>query len=177
MKRILRLDGQLTQLLAGFDKVAKSIPFEPLGDLLKVERETIQFKGLYFIEIRVDKPKRTSVEAWMAGFKSAWDQDEFKQCFVPSCQKARMKKNEALQEWMPLYLGKAKKVGNRIWEHLYLEKDKRTFALKLKARNLLAGNRFRLSVLRLPDVQHYDVLAPKLEAALRNKLHPLVGRQ
>lgn len=73
-------------------------------------------------------------------------------------------------------MGKSENIGKRVSEHLYLAADKRTFALKLKARNLLEGNRYRLSVLRL-GVVNYPVLAPKIEEALRKKHLPLVGRQ
>lgn len=176
MQRVHDIDKRLTALFAGFDQVAHSLTFESLGDLLAVDRDRIQIPGLYFIEVCTRDHKAQTIESWLSQFTAAWDQEEFKKSFVPSCQKARMKKHTVLNEWMPLYLGKAEKIGRRIWEHLYLDKDKRTFALKLQARNLLDGNRFRLSVLRLP-LANYDILAPRLESALRRKHHPLVGRQ
>lgn len=176
MQRILDLDTQLTQMFAGLENVAHSLSFEPLGNLLEVDHEAIRFPGLYLIEIRVDPEPQPDIKSWMTDFKAAWDREEFKKSFVPSCQKARMKRHLKLQEWMPVYLGKSKKVGHRVWEHLHLEAEKSTFALKLKARDLLGSNQLRLSVLRLPVV-NYDVLAPKLEAAMRRKFHPLVGRQ
>jgi hypothetical protein len=176
MERIHQIDQQLTDLFADIEQVAHSLSFELIGDLPNVDRDALQFSGLYFIELWADTKYEGGLDGWLRNFQAAWDREEFKKCFVPSCQRARMKKHDQLREWMPIYLGKAEKIGRRIWEHLYLEKGKPTFALKLNARNLLEGNRYRLSVLRLP-VSNYDVLAPKLEAALRRKYVPLVGRQ
>jgi hypothetical protein len=138
--------------------------------------ESIHFPGLYFLEVWSSPYGAEKLEDWFSKFKAAWDQEQFKKCFVPSCQKGRIAKHTAVHEWMPLYIRKSEEVGKRVWEHLNLEAEKRTFALKLKARNRLQGNRYRLSVLRL-DVVNYPVLAPKIEAALRRKHLPLVGRQ
>lgn len=176
MERIHKIDNELTQLFEGIESIAHSLPFAQIGELLQVNLESIKFPGLYFIEVWVHPTHLSNSAAWMDEFRSTWGSEEFKKCFVPSCQKTRMNKHKVLQEWMPVYLGKSKSIGHRVGEHLNLEKEKSTFALKLKARNLLEGNRFRLSVMRL-SVVNYDVLAPKLEAALRRKLHPLVGRQ
>lgn len=176
MQRIQQIDGELTKLFRGFEPIAQSLEFQPLGDLLDVDLESIHFPGIYFLEVWSSPYGAEKLEDWFSKFTAAWDQEQFKKSFVPSCQKGRIAKHTAVHEWMPLYLGKSEKVGKRVWEHLYLEADKRTFALKLQARNLLQGNRYRLSALRL-DVVNYPVLAPKIEAALRRKHLPLVGRQ
>lgn len=176
MQHIQRIDGELTKLFRDFEQIAQGLEFQPLGDLLQVDLKSIQFSGLYFLEVWSRPYGAAMLGDWLACFTSKWNQEEFKQSFVPSCQKGRMAKHTAVQEWMPLYLGKSENIGKRVSEHLYLTADKRTFALKLKARNLLEGNRYRLSVLRL-EVVNYPVLAPKIEAAMRKKHLPLVGRQ
>lgn len=176
MQRIQKIDEKLTKLFRGFEQTAQRLEFQPLGDLLQVDLETLQFSGLYFFEVWSSPYGTAKLDDWLSCFTATWNQEEFKKSFVPSCQKGRMAKHTTVHEWMPLYLGKSEKLGNRIWEHIHLAADKRTFALKLKARNLLEGNRYRLSVLRL-KVANYSVLAPKIEAALRKKHLPLVGRQ
>lgn len=176
MQRIQKIDADLTRLFCGFEQKAQQLEFELLGDLLQVDLESIQFSGLYFLEVWSTTYGATTLDDWLSCFTATWNQEEFKQSFVPSCQKGRMAKHTTVQEWMPLYLGKSEKLGKRVWEHIHLAADKRTFSLKLKARNLLEGNRYRLSVLRL-DVANYPILAPKIEAALRRKHLPLVGRQ
>ena len=176
MQSIQKIDGELTRLFCGFEQTAQELEFEPLGDLLQVDLDSIQFSGLYFFEVWSSPYGAATLDGWLSCFTEKWDQEEFKKSFVPSCQKGRMATHTAVHEWMPLYLGKSERLGKRVWEHIHLAADKRTFSLKLKARNLLEGNRYRLSVLRL-DVANYPVLAPKIEAALRRKHLPLVGRQ
>jgi hypothetical protein len=176
MERIRQIDSHLSQIFHGFDGIAHSLRFEMLGDLLTADLAKIQFRGLYLIEVCSTAQGMTSIDDWMAYFRTAWDQGDFKRSYVPSYQKARMLKHTALNDWMPLYLGKSEKIGKRVHEHMHLAKEKRTFALKLHARNLLNTNAFRLSILPL-TVNNYDVIAPRLEAAVRRKLHPLIGRQ
>ena len=176
MQRIQKIDGELTKLFRGFEQTAQSLEFQPLGDLLQVDLDSLKFSGVYFFEVWSRPYGTAMLDEWLSCFTAAWNQEEFRRSFVPSCQIGRMAKHTAVHKWMPLYLGKSEKLGKRIWEHIHLAADKRTFALKLKARNLLEGNRYRLSVLRL-DVANYPVLAPKVEAALRRKHLPLVGRQ
>ncbi|WP_427913961.1 hypothetical protein ACPWT1_03100 [Ramlibacter sp. MMS24-I3-19] len=174
MHRIQSIDTQLSQMFRGFDEIAHSLQLQGMGTLRKISRDDLPIAGIYFIEVWAGR--KSTLQDWLTEFQAAFDREEFKQWFVPSCQKGRIRRHEVLQEWMPLYLGKAKKIGKRLWEHLYLEKQHRTFALKLQARELLAPYRYRLSVLPL-EVRNYDVIAPRLEAALRRKHLPLVGRQ
>lgn len=84
--------------------------------------------------------------------------------------------NGGLSEWMPVYLGKSKNVARRVLEHINLPLEKTTFALKLKARPAMALRAFRFHALEL-KVENYDIIAPALESALRNRLHPLIGKQ
>jgi hypothetical protein len=77
---------------------------------------------------------------------------------------------------MPLYLGKSKRVGVRVLEHINLALDKTTFALKLKARGYMSKHRMRLSVLPI-EVRHYDLIVPTMESAFRDRFNPLIGKQ
>lgn len=176
MQQIQQIDAELTRLFSDFEKTAERLNFQTLGDLQQVDLQSIQFSGLYFFEVWSPPYGSEILADWLSCFTAQWNQDKEERSFVPSCQKARMKQHTMLKEWMPLYLGKSQKIGHRVWEHINLPAKQSTFAMKLKARNLLEGNKYRLSVLPL-SVKNYAVLAPKIEAALRRKYLPIVGRQ
>jgi hypothetical protein len=77
---------------------------------------------------------------------------------------------------MPIYVGKAQRVGARLKEHVHLRLDSKTTALKLIARELWDPHTFRAQMIPLA-VSNYDLIAPRLEAAVRDHLNPLLGRQ
>jgi hypothetical protein len=80
-------------------------------------------------------------------------------------------------EWMPFYIGKSKHVDCRLREHVHLPLEKKTFALKLNARPTMISRQWRFSTISLERVRNYSVIAPQMESALRNRYHPIVGRQ
>lgn len=145
----------------------------PLSDEMTIARHT--YPGIYRIDISTAGGP-TEIAAWVDALRHEWEHDDFKKSFTPNLKKKRIAQHSTLLEWMPLYLGKSKKVGPRVLEHINLGLKKTTFALKLKARPGMAVRSFRLHTLELP-VQNYDVIAPALEAALRNRYHPLIGKQ
>jgi len=102
--------------------------------------------------------------------------DDFKKKFTPNFKENRIARHVTLPEWLPLYLGKSKKVNTRVMEHINLPLHKSTFALQLKARPGLANRQFRLHTLRLP-VKNHDLIAPVIESALRDRFTPLTGKQ
>ncbi|WP_157970322.1 hypothetical protein [Albibacterium indicum] len=87
-----------------------------------------------------------------------------------------MAAHKELKEWIPLYIGKSRNIASRIHGHIFRELDKTTFAMKLKSRENLYGQRFRISYIKL-DVNNYDMLVPYVERRLRNKINPIVGKQ
>jgi hypothetical protein len=54
--------------------------------------------------------------------------------------------------------------------------EKTTFALKLKARPAMQSRVLRFHALEV-RVKNYDAVVPVLEACLRNRFHPLIGKQ
>ncbi|ENW08420.1 hypothetical protein F934_00007 [Acinetobacter beijerinckii ANC 3835] len=95
---------------------------------------------------------------------------------TPNFQKKRINHHVSLAEWMPLYLGKSKNVGKRVLEHINLAINKKTYALKLKARRDMSNYKLRLCAVPI-EVQHYDIIVPVLESKLRDRFNPLIGKQ
>jgi hypothetical protein len=110
----------------------------------------------------------------MVDFENKWS--VFNGKFTPTIKKKRIAAHGQLEEWIPIYLGKSKKISDRIGGHLCLDMDKRTFALKLLSRTNLVGETFRLNIINL-NTENYDIVAPIVESELRNRINPLIGRQ
>jgi len=81
-----------------------------------------------------------------------------------------------LHDWIPLYIGKSKRIEGRVHEHIFKELHKTTFALKLNARDNLKDETFRLSTIKYNAI-HYNIIMPIIESQQRNKINPLIGRQ
>jgi hypothetical protein len=176
VQRIHEIDRKLTRVFANFATIASELEFERVCRLgSRGGLDSLDCPGIYLIEIHSGSTQ-TDLKDWLATLKSTWDREEFRQCFVPTCKIGRMNAHSELQRWMPLYIGKSKRMKHRIEEHIDLPLAARTFALKLRERRLFESNKFQLKVLRLP-VSNYDVIAPKLESALRKRFNPIVGKQ
>ncbi len=176
MHRVLEIDRQLSALFADFEKMAAELDMPlvcPLSDEPTIAEQN--YPGLYRIDVSTAGGP-TEVSAWVEALREEWEHEDFRKSFTPNLKKKRIAQHRTLPAWMPLYLGKSKKVGVRVLEHINLELKKTTFALKLKARPSMASRSFRLHTLKLP-VKNYDVIAPALEAAMRNRFHPLIGKQ
>ena len=89
MQSIQKIDGELTRLFCGFEQTAQELEFEPLGDLLQVDLDSIQFSGLYFFEVLSSPYGAATLDGWLSCFTEKWDQEEFKKSFVPSCPRFR----------------------------------------------------------------------------------------
>lgn len=136
---------------------------------------TLKYPGIYLIEIKNDK-KFSSFESWVVNFKNEWEDEKYLKCFTPNLKKKRIKQHTNLEEWIPIYIGKSKKIEGRIHEHIFKELHKTTFALKLNARENLENDKFRLKTIKC-EVDNYDLIVPIIESQLRNKINPLIGKQ
>ena len=179
MNSIQVLDAELCKLQQAFSRVAADAEFNyvcSLSNEALIKQQA--YKGIYLIEIRTTGPHK-DLASWFTAFQADWEHPKFKSSFTPNTKKKRIAAHRTLSEWMPLYIGKAKIVSSRVWEHVDLELQAKTFALKLRQRPTLKLRDFRLSTINLTalDVQNYDLVAPAVEQAMRNKLNPLVGRQ
>lgn len=176
MQRIMDLDTQLSTLFLDFKQVASELRMDDICDLSDEKTISLQsYPGIYRIDVS-SADSAVSLSAWIEEFRLEWEHSDFLKKFTPNFKLKRIAQHRHLNEWMPLYLGKSKNVGKRVLEHINLELDKTTFALKLKARPSMKNRIFRLHTLRLP-VKNYNLIVPALESALRDEFHPLVGKQ
>lgn len=146
------------------DEAAEKIPW---NDLV--------YKGIYLFEIKNDE-RFSDFNSWINDFKETWEGKDYKYKFTPNTRKVRIKAHNELKEWIPIYIGKSRNIGQRIREHIFKELHKSTFALKLMARSNLKGNTFRLKVLKV-EVKNYDSIVPKIEWQLRDRINPILGKQ
>jgi hypothetical protein len=176
INRILELDAKLTPLFADLERITEALEM-PLVCALSDEKTISEqvYSGIYRIDVSTTGSS-LMVGEWIQTLRTEWEHDDFKKKFTPNFKEKRIAQHKVLPEWMPLYLGKSKNVGARVLEHINLPLHKTTFALKLKARPSMSTRSFRLHTLKLP-VKNYDLIVPALEAALRNRFHPLIGKQ
>lgn len=176
MKRLYAIDETLSSLFAPFEKISSEIELPFICHLS--DEQTIaqqKYPGIYRIDV-LTKGVESELKPWVDAFRSEWEHEDFKKRFTPNLKEKRIAGHNKLLEWMPIYLGKSKNVAGRVLEHINLPLHKTTFALKIKARPSMSARQFRLHAIEL-RVKNYDILAPALEAALRNRFHPLIGKQ
>lgn len=175
----MKIDVALTSLFDGFGAIVRSL--EPqhicsLSDHDLILRQT--YPGIYRIDVKVRVPirDRAALSHWMCRFAGEWDHADFVGKNTPTTEIRRMKAHVDLLDWMPVYIGKSKNIARRVAEHIDLALDRRTVAMKLRSRPMWNEREFRLSTIHLP-VTHYELIAPRVEAELREHVNPLVGRQ
>jgi hypothetical protein len=181
LEKIFAVDQALGDLLKGFETAASSIPFKMVGNLLDDDLVSQQsYPGIYFIEVNTRSTAPVTLEQWIDTFRLEWLDDKYRNQFVANPQKRRIQTHLAsgeLKEWMPVYIGKSKHVDCRLREHVHLPLEKKTFALKLNARPTMMSRQWRFSTISLEGIRNYSLVAPQMESALRNRYHPIVGRQ
>lgn len=176
MKTIEEIDAQLTPIRTEMVSLSARLSFNYVCEL--ADEDTIAkqtYMGIYLIEIHTPG-RNEDFESWVATFRTEWDLPEYKKKFTCTTKDKRIGRHGVLEEWMPLYIGKSKKVGSRVGEHLSLPLEARTFALKIRSRPNMSPRRFRLHTIPL-NIQNYDLIAPSIERELRDRLNPLVGKQ
>ncbi|MFG0592213.1 hypothetical protein ACF8C4_13915 [Myroides odoratimimus] len=183
MEGILNQDRLLKDIFESIkEEIKKEIVWRDIGEFkvsdfsdLDSSVAECNFKGIYFFEIK-NNFKFDNIEHWKQDFIIRWEEGTYKRKFVPNTRKSRLNKLTENQEWIPLYIGKSRKVSTRIKEHIYKPLDKNTFAMKLKARENFNEEIFRVKALEI-NVEHYDWIVPLVEKELRNIYHPIVGKQ
>ena len=188
MHRILAIDEQLTLLFTNFEQIADELDMPlvcSLSDHAIIKKQ--MYPGIYRIDVST-AGSTDDFAAWIETFQAEWAHEDFKKKFTANfklkriafhrklSEQRRIAHGTQLSEWMPLYIGKSQKVGARVLEHIQLGLDKTTFALKLNARPSMTNRKFRLHAIEL-RVKNYNLVAPVLESALRERFHPLIGKQ
>ena len=135
--------------------------------------------GIYYFDIRFPfstEPEFTQfLRAW--GSKGASNLQKGTSRSYPKRAKQHIAKVEA-SEFVPFYLGKNMNVQDRVIQHLTGAADAGTYGLKLLTRSkLLDGCTIRVGgVVFEVDPKAYFCIE-FLEAAIRERLHPIIGKQ
>jgi hypothetical protein len=166
-KEIKQLSDQLTFI--------HITDFELSEDTPIICNNSFDRNGIYFFEIKnagtLDKAQ------WIEEFNLLWNIQHLKEViWFPGIKLRRVRAHTSFSEWIPFYIGKSIYVGRRINEHIHQSGLQHTFSMKLKARQNLRGWQFRVSWIPL-DVHNYEMIAPAIESALRDKLNPIIGKQ
>lgn len=181
MKNLEQIDNQLKNLNRELVALAETLEFEKVCEFnlencgAIIPWKSLHQPGLYFLEIKNDLTE-TDFPEWISKFRNIWEDDRFKAKFVPNIREKRIKQHQILKEWVPIYIGKSKSISARVYEHIYKDLNKTTFALKLMARDNLKNELFRLSYLPI-KTDNYDWVVSTVERVLRDKLNPIIGRQ
>lgn len=175
----MKIDAALTSLLDGFGAIVRSLKPQhicSLSDHDMILRQT--YPGIYRIDVKVNKPIRdgAALSRWKRRFAGEWDHADFVGKNTPTTKIRRMAAHVELLDWMPVYIAKTKNIARRVAEHMDLALGRRTVAMKLRSRPMWNEREFRLSTIHLP-VTHDELIAPRVEAELREHVNPLVGRQ
>lgn len=175
------IDREITKQLDTLKEMFKEVTFNEIcqfklnEELEAIPWNDIDYPGVYLIEIKNNNEFK-SFNLWIEKFKLEWEDEKYFKKFTPNLKKIRIKEHNELSNWIPIYIGKSKKIKNRIHGHIFSELHKTTFALKLLARENFKNDTFRLSTIKV-NVKNYDAMVPKIEWQLRNKINPLIGKQ
>ncbi len=182
MNEIKKIDKAFTMNVDALKKEIEKLTFNEICEF-KLNKQhipeipwgTLKYPGIYLIEIKNDL-EFDSFTPWIENFKAKWEDKKYLKCFTPNLKKKRIEKHTILEDWIPLYIGKSKKIGGRIHEHIFKDLNKTTFALKLNARENLQTEKFRLKTIKC-EVDNYDLVIPIIESKLRDRINPLIGKQ
>lgn len=181
MNQFETINVKLHDIYIELIKYADSLEFEKVCEFnmdnckINIPWRDIECSGIYFIEIKNDL-RFSDFTSWVTNFRKEWEDEKYKVHFVSNLRKMRIDKHKELNEWIPIYIGKSKKISERVYQHIYKELGKPTFALKLNARENIRKENFRLSVIKIGG-DNYDWIMPVFEKNLRNRINPIIGRQ
>jgi len=178
------IDKNITEIVSEIKDFAATLEFRPIKEFTGF---TIPYTdtwpdlpkgpGLYLFE--VETSDHASFDEWLKWFQPLWEHELYKWNFVPNFKKRRVNYHFIHSQQsakLPLYLGQSENINNRVWDHINLKMNKHTVALKLNERKNLSKTIFHLSVIEF-EVENTRIILPELEAVLRGKINPLVGRQ
>ncbi|MGS2760988.1 hypothetical protein [Sinomicrobium sp. M5D2P9] len=180
------IDHEISEQLKKLDEIINQQELELLGqfslgdkeeELKSLCKKLNNKKGIYIFEIKRDNS--LGFDEWITEFKNKFRGGKDKRYlhqWTPNIVENRLenirKKNE---EWVPLYVGKAKNLGKRLETHIFSELGRPPFALKLIGRGNLNEELFRIKYFKI-DVINYDLIAAYLEKTIRKNISPLSGK-
>ncbi|ROI10751.1 hypothetical protein EGI11_02340 [Chryseobacterium sp. H3056] len=174
------ISDKLSEIHSDLESYCSTLNFEEICEFTMdncntIPWENLETKGIYLIEIK-NNSSFTDFSSWIDHFRTEWEDDMYKKKFVPNLKMKRIREHTELKDWVPLYIGKSKKISGRVHQHIYSAIEKTTFALKLNAREHIKKEQFRLSIIPLP-FNNYNWIVPVIESTLRDKLNPIIGKQ
>lgn len=180
MNTLEQINCKLSELNSQLIAYSKSLNFEEICEFSMarcqdIPWESLDVTGVYLIEVK-NNTSFTDFPSWVEHFKMEWEDSLYKRKFVPNIKLKRVRTHTELGEWIPLYIGKSKKIRGRLHQHIYSDLNKTTFALKLYAREHAKKELFRLSIIPIP-FDNYNWIVPVIESTLRDKINPIIGKQ
>lgn len=174
------IDQKISAMKNELIEFAKTLNFEYLCEFSIADFDSIPWKilncqGLYLIEIKNDR-RHQSFKDWADDFCMRWMDGYFAKSGVSTPKKMRILKHSDLRDWIPLYIGKSKKIRDRVYEHINLKLEQPTTGLKLKVKKNMENEIFRLSFINIPT-ENYDLVMPIFEKNMRDRINPIIGRQ
>jgi hypothetical protein len=135
--------------------------------------------GLYLIDIKFPFSDNEKLEAFITGWGKAKGKVNPPFTARASTSNAQSHATRVSEgEFVPFYLGKSLKVRDRLHQHVLDDATSTTFGLKLMSRpQLLEGCTLRASVVTFNIAPDAYFCVGLLEAALRKKIQPIVGKQ
>lgn len=140
--------------------------------------------GIYYLQIKFNGQldDLTSKSKIFDKLIKEWKYDE--RMNIPNIIKGRQSnhdRNDLKSKWVPFYLGKSNKFGDRMEEHFNRPGDCKTYGLKLNCikNNFFSACSYRIKFMELhhlvDDKYYWSVV--NIESKLRGKLHPICGKQ
>ena len=182
MESIKKIDATFSEILHSLGDEITKLTFEEICEF-KLNKQhipeipwgTLNYSGVYMFEIK-NQGNHNSIKSWVDEFTAKWEDIKYKQHFTPNLRKKRIEKHDKLKEWIPIYIGKSRRIEGRVHEHIFMDLYKTTFALKLNARENLQDEIFKLHTIKC-EVNNYDWIVPLIESKKRDIINPIVGRQ
>ncbi|SDY07198.1 hypothetical protein SAMN05444411_1195 [Lutibacter oricola] len=177
---IKKIDSEISKQMKILKDEIKRFEFEDnykfkLNEARQLFNENqLNFKGVYLLEIKKSEKFRNFNE-WFFDFEKNWINDKFHN--TPRLRKKSIENLKINDDWIPIYIGKSKNVGKRITQHLFLENQKNTYALKLESKGFLDNDNLRVKTINLDYIDNYDQLVPVIENELRIRFNPIIGKQ
>jgi len=120
----------------------------------------------------------------LSDFQNKWKSAKESISYYPQFNKKRALqtiKQYKSNQYLPFYLGKSENIRSRVKQHIFLDGNKTTYALKLKAicekQKSIGQILFFVSQLSFPFSNESYFLLNIVETELRNKLNPIIGEQ
>ena len=174
-KRLLTTDVQLSSLEAQLR--ASMVSMDPSDP--KAFANACTGPGIYHIDAKFPFSTWEDLKEWgdLWGRIGAPDGPSGISRFYPKRAMHHVSKIRS-GTYIPFYLGKEVNVQRRLNGHAKGKKEASTYSLKLNSRpDVILGIEFRFSFVPIPANPDAFYCIALLEHALRERLHPIIGRQ